>query len=196
MMSRFLSFALVFALPLAASAQITAHPVKLTLKTVSQTTNNNDDLKPDKFGANWKDVFQACVGTAPAKDEGLFLFIDCQDVNNNMLAAMDTNPVNLLADIGGVSLDLGHAVYNEKNGLIQSVSVPAAITIDCEGASAEVTGIMDIKYKDLDGTQCPNSASAKVTGATDDPETSIVDNGSSVTAEKRTLAVGTGFPAP
>lgn len=193
---RLVAFAVVFALPLAANAQVTAHKVKLTLKTVSQIVNNKGQDKPDKFTANWKDVFQACVETSPAKDEGIYLFLNCDALNENVIAIMDTDPVQLIDEIGSVSFDLTRLIQNTKNGLVQSASVPATIQLSCGGAEAEVFGIMDISFKDLDGQQCPNSASVKVTGLLSEPDTGVVDNGSSITAGKRTAAFGGQFPMP
>ena len=194
MISRLLSFALVFAMPLLASAQVTAHEMKISIKGLAQMTNSNELLKPDKFTANQKDVFQACQGSAPAKDEGIFLFLDCQDLNNNTILAMDTDPVTVLGGVGGVSFDLTRLVQNQSNNGVQSASVPASLEIDCDGATVEVFGIMDINFKDLDGTQCPNSATMKVTGTGTEVDLFIVDNGSSVNAQKRTAAFSNNFP--
>lgn len=198
MISRLLAFALVFALPLAASAQVTAHEVKLSIKGLAQTTNSNDFLKPDRFTVNQKDVFGACHGAAPAKDEGIFLFLDCTNVptslNNNTILLMDTNPVTVLGEIGSVNFDLARFVQNESSKGLQSASVPATIEIDCDGATVEVFGIMDINFKDLDGTQCPNSASVKVTGTGTEVDVFSVDNGSSISAQKRSGAFSNDFP--
>ncbi len=193
MIARWLSFALVFALPWAASAQVTAHQVTIKLAGIGQMTNN-EDLKPDKFSANWKDVFEACTGLPPERDQAIFLFIDCANLNSNMIAAMDTDPVALIANIGSVNLNLGDLVRNEKNGVLQSAFVPASVEIDCAGAAIEGFGILDVKFKDLEGEQCPNSASVKLVGTGEAEEAFIVGNGSTLNAKKRTAAFSNQFP--
>lgn len=192
--SKLFGFALVFTLPLTASAQVTAHKVNLSLKGLAQTTTNNDDMKPESFSAKSSDVFEVCTGERPEKDEGVYLFFDCQDLNNNMIAAIDTDPLSLIQDLGSVDLDLDNAVLKTQNGVLKSASVPAEIEIECEEAVFSTFAILDVNYKDLEDEACPNNAKAKIIGIGDvEGESFIVDDGSSLDAANRSAAIG-AFP--
>jgi hypothetical protein len=194
-LSRLLAFALVFALPLVASAQTTVHKVKLSIKGLGQMTNDANDLKPDPFGANVKDLFEICTGAPAASDEGVYLFINCEDLNDNVIAAIDTNPLALIETLGSVSLDLGDAVLKTKNQDLKSVSVPAEISIDCGEAELSAFAILDVNFKDLEGEACPNTAQGKMIGTGEADEPFIVDQGSSINAGTRSGSINV-FPAP
>jgi hypothetical protein len=198
MLSRLLGFALVLLVPLASSAQVTAHKIKISVKAVGQTTNDQEQPRFDRFSGNTKDVLTICGGQAPPKDVDLFLFLDCSDVplslNNNLLAIVDTNPVTLLDEIGSVTFDTTLFVRNESAKGLQSAKVPITMELDCGAIALEGSGVMDLKFTDLDGTQCPSSASAKVTGISNDPIPFIVDSGSSFSAQSRSAAFSNQFP--
>lgn len=192
-LSKLLAFALVFALPMAASAQVTAHKLKISIKGLEQTVNDANDLKPDPFGANVKDLFEVCTGSPAAKDEGIYLFIDCQDLNNNMIAAVDSDPLELIENIGSVGFDLGDAVVKTKNQVLKSMSVPAGIEIDCGEAELSAFAIIDINFKALETEVCPNNAQGKMIGVGSAEEDFIVDQGSGINAGTRSGSIA-GFP--
>jgi hypothetical protein len=192
-LSRLLAFALVFALPMVASAQVTAHKLKISIKGLGQTTNDANDLKPDPFGANVKDLFEVCTGNPAAKDEGIYLFIDCANLNNNQIAAIDTDPLALIEDLGSINFALGDAVQKTKNQDLKSVSVPADINIDCGQAELSAFAIIDVNFKDLEGEACPNNAKGKMIGTGSADEDFILDQGSSINANTRSGSIA-GFP--
>jgi hypothetical protein len=199
MIPRLLGFALVLLLPFAATAQVTAHQVKISVKAVGQTTNDQDFDKFDRFSGNTNDVLTICGGgEPPARDVALFLFLDCSDVplslENNLLAIVDTNPILLLEEVGSVSFDTARFMRNESSNGLQSALVPVTMEFDCGAITLEGSGIMKLEFKDLDGTQCPNSASVKVTGVSSQPVPFIVDNGSSFKAQSRSAAFANQFP--
>jgi hypothetical protein len=194
--SRLLAFALVFALPMVASAQVTVHKLKISLKGVGQTLNDANDLKPDNFNGNVKELFELCTGAPPASDEGVYLFLDCADLSVNQIAAVDTNPLALIENLGSVNFDFGNEVLKTKNQVLKSMSVPAEINIDCGEVELSAFAILDINFKDLEGEACPNNAQGKMIGTgTVLDEDFIVDQGSSINAGTRSGSIG-AFPAP
>jgi hypothetical protein len=195
-----LCFALLFALPWAASAQVvTAHEVKISIKGLAQTTNDANDLKPDPFSGKTKDLFEICTGGPAAKDEGIFVFFNCEDPNDNLIAIVDTDPLQVIELIGSIDLDLGDQVQKTKNQELKSVSVPAEIGIDCGEVELGVFTILDINFKDLEGDACPNSAQGKIIGTgSDNVEESnfIVDQGSSINLKPRSGSINAFPPLP
>jgi hypothetical protein len=181
-------------MPLRASAggPTTAHKVTITLKTISQTTNSKGDGQPDKVSAKTSDVFAACVGHSPSKTEGIYLFLNCGDPNlsTGTIEAMDTQPLTDLGQVGTLTSDTEFVVVSTKGGgaTRTAVSVPVQISISCNagGTTADLFGIMNVKYSTLGTTSCPNSVSLKVvgTGFNDPPGDFTVGDGSSVSAKR------------
>ena len=204
--SRFgLAFALVaFGSPLAASAgaaPITAHPLRMTIKVVAQTVNSNEDQTPDKVTADVKDVFEECRGAPPENDQAVYLFLNCANLNDNTILAIDTDPVAALEEIGSIDFDLVNAVNTTKEGILKAKTLPVDIELTCNGNTAiEVTGIMDLKFSELSPVNaCPESGSVKITGVGDTPSAGgrfLVDDGSSISVKKRSASILTVPPLP
>ena len=195
---------LALSLPLQARAGgvvTTAHQLTVSLHTLSQATNNSGDDVADKVNANQKDVFTQCVGSSPAKDEGIYLFLNCADLTDNTIAAIDTNPLfDTAVIVGSVDFDLAHMVRKEKNGVLQSATVPVQVHLNCAGGTttADVSGIMSMTFSPLGGNPaCPLSAKVSVVGTGHNPAPGdfIINNGSSISVGKRSGAVTT-FPPP
>ncbi len=178
---------------------VTAHPLSITLKTVSQTTNEKGEHRPDPFTAKTGDVFNACVGRPPSKTEGIYLFLNCTSLDlPNEIDAIDTQPLTKRASVGTVSFDTTFKVFADKKGTLKSVSLPVTITIDCTANSvtttAEFHGTMDLNYTPVGTTTsvCPMSGKVKVTGtAVGAPGNTIVDDGSSITIKNRSASITT-----
>ncbi len=177
----------------------TAHELSLTLKPVSQGEASNGDDKADKTTINAKDVLETCLERTPAKDEAIFLFIPCEDLNANEIIAIDKLPVvDGLESLGHVALDLDNAMRTEKNGVLKSALVPAEVTLSCNSDEEHLTasGIMEIKFSAVGegGPICPESAKLKLTGtgfSTTGPGRFLVNDGSSLTAKKRSSTIST-----
>ena len=199
------AISLALAIPLPAFAggggPITAHALTIKIKAVSQTTNSSDDDRPDSTGANQKDVFQTCVGTAPTKTQGIYLFLDCSNLANT-INAIDTDPLfDTNVPLGEISFDLGHMVTTTKKGVLTKAIVPVEIVLSCNADATHVDafGIMTINYTPLGSSPaCPSSASVSVigTGLNPLPGDFILNNGSSISAAKRSGAISTFPPAP
>ena len=179
---------------------ITAHQLNMSIKVVSQTVNSSKDQKEDKVTVDVKDVFAECRGTPPQKDEAVFLFLACTDLNDNTILAIDTNPVTALEEIGSVDFDLANRVNTTKNGILKSSLIPVSIELTCNGGDTQidVTGIMDMNFSPLDPLNaCPESASVKITGVGDTPSAGgpfLVNSGSSITVKKRSTSILTVPP--
>jgi len=196
---------LMVAVPLSALAgggPITAHQLTIKIKALSQTTNGKGDDVGDSTGANQKDVFQTCVGTSPTKTQGMYLFLDCSNLNNNVIAAIDTNPLfDTAVGTGDVSFDMAHMVTTQKKGVLVKAVVPVDITLSCNGDATHVdaTGIMTINYTALGSSPaCPSSASVSVTGTGVNPQPGdfILNSGSSIKAATRSGAIAAFPPLP
>jgi hypothetical protein len=188
------------AMPLLAHAvgPVTGHLLSMSIRGVSQTTNSKDEDRPRNTSVNAKDVFAGCTSRSPTKSEGVYLFLDCSDLTNNMIAAIDTNrPLDTARFVGTVGFDLTHAVDSSRKGVLQSKVVPVTVEVACDGgAFLEASGIMTIKYSALGSSPaCPLSASVKITGIGyhEPPGDFIANTGSSITAKKRSGAI-TAFP--
>jgi hypothetical protein len=203
---RFASAALlVAALPLrahAGGAIVTAHELTMTIKVTSQGQTNSGEDRFDSSTLKVNDVFELCTGSKPTKTQGVFLFMNCSNLNNNEIDAIGTQPLTGIASVGAINFDLAHLVDATKNGDRKSASVPVTLEIDCGGGAlvAAVSGIMDIKYSALGQTVCPESAQVKITGSATsnnlgEPPSFIVDDGSSVKAKNRSGSIAT-FPPP
>ena len=184
----------------AGGAIVTAHQLAITFKTVSQAQSSAGDDKPGKFTASTNDIFESCVGTPPTKTQGIYLFIDCADPNNNTIAAIDTQPMlTTLALLGSITFDLNSGVQTTKQLAITASTVPAQIALSCNGAltTADVFGIVNVKFAALASTICPDSLTVKIigTGSNPVPGDFIIDNGSSFNAKKRAAGIST-FPPP
>jgi hypothetical protein len=195
---------LVLASPLQARAGgvvTTAHQLSISLHTLSQTTNSKGDDIGDKVNASQKDVFTQCVGTAPAKDEGIYLFMNCADLTDNTIAAIDTNPLfDTKVIVGSVDFQMANMVRKEKGGVLQSATVPVEIQLNCTGGTttADVFGIMSLTFSTLGANPaCPLSGKVDVIGSGHSPSPGnfIVNNGSAISVGKRSGAVTT-FPPP
>ena len=184
----------------AGGALITGHELQITLKGAAQGESNSGEGTADKGTLKDKDIFELCTGESPTKDQGVFLFLDCGNLNNNEIDAIGTNPLTGLAEVGSISFDVDHPVETTKNGNTKSIKIPVTIELTCGAGTldVELNGIMNIKYSDLAKTTCPDSASVKVTGVGDSnsktlPPAFLLDDGSSVKAKKRDGAIA-GFP--
>jgi hypothetical protein len=176
---------------------ITAHELTITIKSLSQTTDSHDNDKPDKTSVDRKDLFELCVGRRPQSDEGVFLFINCTNLNQNQIMAIDKNPLTGLQEIGSMDFDLDHAVVTTKNGVLKSATIPVEVTLECGDTAVDAFGAIDIKYSDLGALDaCVESAKVKVTGTgvTPGPGNFIVDDGSSITVKKRDGGITTVPP--
>src|SRR5262245_30608819 len=84
---------LLFALPRPAHTQatfVTAHQFAISLKIASQGFSHGEQ-RPKLMSVNTKDLFDECVGSRPARNEAIYLFMSCPDyVNTNMIAAINT----------------------------------------------------------------------------------------------------------
>ncbi|HXZ85316.1 MAG TPA: hypothetical protein VEI82_07480 [Myxococcota bacterium] len=188
------ALAVAFGVPTWASAgtTITAHQVSMKLNTVTQMTTNKGDGKQDKTTVNQKDLFIACVGTAPTKTEGIFVFFDCAGPppGRGEIKAINTSPLTDLADIGTITFGTP-LVRTTKGGgtTITSIKLPATLEIDCGGAaSAELSGTLNVSYSAFPngGPVCPSSGSMKFTGsAAAGGQNFIIDDGSNVKINKR-----------
>jgi hypothetical protein len=184
-----------------AGGATTAHPVTMTLKTVTQMTTGSGDSKPDKVTGTVKDVFELCTGAPATKTQGIYFFINCGFPNDNTIAAIETNPLGLIATVGEVSFDLLRGVQTTKSGgaTLKAVTVPVEVTIDCAGSTTTATmeGIMDLTFSDLAGQDCLDSAKVKLTGSGHStvPGDFIIDDGSQFQAKKRSASISS-FPPP
>jgi hypothetical protein len=178
---------------------ITAHLLSMTVKSVNQTTNSASQQKFDRTTGNVKDVFQACVESSPTKTQGVYLFLDCSDLNHNTIAAIDTNPLFATnVPVGEINFDLDNIVVSTTGGIVKSSTVPVTVEISCNAGAlvTEVSGIMDLQYTALGANpSCPSSGSVKITGSGTSnltgliPPTFIIDNGSSITVKKRSGSI-------
>jgi hypothetical protein len=197
---------LCFAYAGVASAQavVTGHKMTISLKTLSQMTNSSMDLKFDRVNVNTNDLFEACVGDPPTKTQGIYLFIDCSNLDNNVIAAVETQPLLELAEVGHIDFD-DNANLNVKSTsnhgtTLKSASIPAEIELDC-GLTAQATlhGIVDINYKALGQDICPNSAAVKAVGTGSSTLAGgdfIVDDGTSFSVKTRAGGIVTFPPSP
>jgi hypothetical protein len=192
----FAAFALALPLGARAGGPTFVHPVAITLKTVSQTTTNSGDLKPDPFTAKTVAVFEACQEATPTKTQGIFLMLNCDGLGNSIVAAETSPTFQILQTIGEVFFDMDFFVQTTKNLDTKSASVPVAITLDCNGSTTTVQlrGIMDLKYgPNTSGVGapvvCPVSGAVKVVGSGVNSGVGdfLVDDGSSITIKKGTL---------
>ncbi|HTO06729.1 MAG TPA: hypothetical protein VMR86_06695 [Myxococcota bacterium] len=175
----------------------------MTLKLASQGESNSGDGRMDRTSLDVKDVFEVCTGARPTKTQGIFLFMNCGELTNNTIAAIDTQPFGELAPVGGLSLN-GPLISVTKNGDTKSVTMPATLQISCDagmgGLALIAPGVLTLKYSALGGTTCPESATLKVTGSGGSssvglPGSFIVDDGTAVKAKNRDGAIAS-FPVP
>jgi hypothetical protein len=191
---------------LAGPTTVTAHLLTMSVKSLSQTTNKKDDDVFDRSSANVKDVFTVCVGNSPAKDEAIYLFLDCADLNHNVIAAIDTNPLfGTAVALGQVNFDTVDMVVSEKNGVLKSATTLVQIGLSCNAGALDVglLGIVTLSYSALGANPaCPSSGSVKIFGTGTSnltgiiPPNFIVDDGSSISIKKRSGAISTFPPLP
>lgn len=196
---------LALATPLVASAgtgPITAHPLSIKLKTVTQMSITKGNDRPDNGTANQKDVFESCVASSPTKTQGVYLFMNCADPTINMIAAIDTDPLfDTAVFVGTVLIDTNHGVGTVKNGVLTKVIVPVEVQLNCNGGLTQVDahGILNMKFSALDTSDaCPQSGSITFTGTGTDPGPGdfIVNEGSSITIKNRSGAISSFPPIP
>jgi hypothetical protein len=191
------------AIPLRADAggATTAHQLTMTIKGSAQGTNNSGDGINDRATGSIKDVFALCTESLPTKTQGVYLFLNCDALNDNLIAAVETDPFTGLQEVGSVDFDLANQIVTTKSGDTKLITVPVAISLNCNGGAlvVEASGIMDIKYSPLAaGPICPLSATLKITGVGTSnsgliPDSFILDDGSSVKAKNRSGAISS-FP--
>lgn len=175
---------------------VTAHPLAISLKIVDQVFTNGD-YKPAKDSANAKDLFEECVGAAPARNEAIYLFISCPDIDNNMIAAINADTGAGIESVGSVTFR-APVIETTKNGVRTAASLPVDIELTCniDTTTIILTGIMDMKFASVGGFACPYSASVKIIGSGDTPSISgkfLIGNGSSITVKKKSPTI-TAFP--
>lgn len=186
-----------------AQAVVTAHKMTISLKTLSEMTTNSGDDRFDRVNANTNQLFEACVGHPPTRTQGIYLFIDCSDPDNNQIAAVETQPLTLLSSVGSIDFDNNPNLFvrstSNHGTVLKSASVPAEITLDCGApAMASLRGIVDVNYKLLGQDYCPNSAAVKAVGSGSSSLAGgdfIVDDGTSLQAKPRVGGITT-FPPP
>jgi hypothetical protein len=173
----------------------------MTVKGLSQTTNNSGDDKFDRTTGHVDDVFALCTETSATKTQGVYLFLNCTDLNDNLIAAVETDPLGGIAIVGELDFDMAHRVDSETKGDLKSSSIPVTVSINCNGGALVVEGhgVMDIKWSALSaGGICPLSGSLKLTGAGtgnsgQTPPSFIVDDGSSISIKNRSGSISS-FP--
>lgn len=186
--SRF-SYLAVFALSLAfagsAAAQITAQPFKISIKGTVQAVGSMD-YKVGKISLGNDDVFFSCIGLPKTSSRDLYAYFDCDNLNNNTIAAVDLDPITIFDTIGQFTFDFTHGVSTTADDLavLKKVTVPFTLFIDCTGITVSASGIADFTFKEYAGDTCPDTFKAKVTGVGDRGDPFIVDDGSSVSAKK------------
>ena len=191
------------AIPLTAAAgggPITAHQLSIKLKTVRQDPNaTKGNERPDGGSASQKDVFESCVGSSPTKTQGVYLFLDCSNPTNNLIAAIDTDPLfDTAVPIGSLDIDTGNGVVTTKNGIMTKVVVPVVVNVSCntDTTHLEAPGIMTLKFSALGASDaCPSSGSISILGTGTDPGPGdfIVNNGSSISIKTRSGSISS-FP--
>jgi hypothetical protein len=192
------------AMPLMAAAggggPITAHQLSIKIKAVSQDPNaSKGNDRPASRSASQKDVFESCVGSAPTKTQGVYLFLDCSNPTNNTIAAIDTDPLfDTAVVVGSLEIDTAHGVVTMKNGIMTKVVVPVIVHMSCNTDTTHVQapGIMTMKFTALGNSDaCPSSGSIAILGSGTDPGPGdfIVNNGSSISIKTRSGAIST-FP--
>src|SRR5262245_31563691 len=78
------ALALIAGIPIRANsggAIVTAHELSFSMKLVAQGQENDGDDKFDKETVDVKEVFEECRGAPPAKDEKIYLFMNCSTPN-------------------------------------------------------------------------------------------------------------------
>ncbi len=184
-----------------AQAVVTGHKMSISLKTASQMTNNSGDLKLDRVTVNTNDLFEACVGDPATKTQGIYLFINRNDLDDNRIVAVETQPLTELAEVGSIDFDDDADLFvkstSNHGATLKSASIPAEIEIDCgPTALAQLHGIVDLNYKALGQEMCPNTASVKAVGKGSSTLAGgdfIVDDGTSLSAKSRAGGITT-FP--
>jgi hypothetical protein len=189
-------FALALPLRARAGGPTLVYPVAITLKTISQTTTNSGDSKPDPFTAHAKAVFEACQEATPSKTQGIFVLWNCDGLGNSIVAAETEPTFQILQTVGEMFFDMDHLVRTTKKLTTKSASVPVAITLDCNSSTTtvQIRGIMDVKFAaNTSGMGapivCPESAKVKVVGSGHNSGVGnfVVDDGSSITIKKGKL---------
>jgi hypothetical protein len=180
---------------------VTAHSLSISFHSATEFTNSGGDDKTDKTDVNQKELYNKCVGTAPTKTQGVYLFLsngtglsgDCTTPPlTATILAIDTQPLTRKAAVGTVTFGDPLIQNTTSHGaILKTIKVPATIHIDCDGApTAELNGILNLSYSQFTkgAPVCPISGSIKITGTATDPSAPndvIVDDGSNVKINKR-----------
>lgn len=177
--------------------EITAHPLDISLKVVSQRLVNMR-YQYNRFTAKEQDIFDACVGRPPAKGEAVYVFVNCDAIESSPILAIRTEPLTRLAEVGSLEIDEDRALYtSNKNFELDSIRAPATISVECDGAVFQARGIAHLTLKTLvPGEECLYSGSVKVSGSGTVPEELLIDEGSKVSLKKRSRSISVIPPAP
>ena len=185
---------------LAGTGPVTAHQLSIKIKAVSQDPSAiKGNERPATVSANQKDVFETCVGSPPTKTQGVYLFIDCADPTNNVIAAIDTDPLfDTKVAIGTLEIDTTHGVTTSKIGIMTKVIAPVVVHLSCNTDTTHVDapGILTMKFSALGSADsCPLSGSISILGAGVDPGPGnfIVNSGSSISIKTRSGSIS-AFP--
>jgi hypothetical protein len=181
-----LAFAAGLLLPAIASAQVSAHELSLSGKVLYQQEKNNGDLKVRSESFKIKEIAEVCTDEPLGKKEKVFLIVDCGALGEPIpIQIFNTDPIMAGDEIGRITFDEIGPLFSTKGEETKSATALGTVEIDCEGSvDAEMSGKLEIKYKDIEGESCPNTVKAsKLVGAGSfgDEEMDvegILDNGS------------------
>jgi len=198
-LATYFSFALLFIAGTANAGVVVkqAHPFKVGGTIFSQGVNekNNDDiLEKDRF--NEKDIGANCTFQDKlAKDEFVILVLNNAcfggDLNDNEIQIVNTDPFFVIATIGEIDFDQLDLIVAQKNSVDKTLTVPATVELDCDGAlviDVEASAIATIKLN-KEGT-CVDSLSMKSASGTGDVDgTAVILDGIKVSASKKKAAI-------
>ncbi|HTO69195.1 MAG TPA: hypothetical protein VMR31_04980 [Myxococcota bacterium] len=188
----------------AGTTTITAHPLSISFRAVSQLTGDSGNQQPEKDGVRSADLYDACVFAPPTKTQGVFIFFDCSGPppGTATILAIDTQPVTFKANVGTVEFGTPTVLTTVTAGtVLKSIKVPASVTISCPTTNTAMTlnGVLNLNYAAFpnNGPICPSSGSLKLTGGgTVTGIDSIIDDGSSIKINKRNVGINSIPAAP
>jgi len=197
----------------AGATTVTAHKVVLPIKGVSQDNNSSDNDIRHTESVSAQELFGICTGASPTKNQGIYLFLDCANLNNNTIAAVQTSSAStaatLIHTIGTVEFQTPVVVTSTNHGTtLTSQKMPAVVHISgCTtvGSSVvtDITGIATVNFTKLGALICPNtvkitgtgSGTADLSGTGGFSGSFLVDQGTVINGNARSGAIA-GFPAP
>lgn len=132
------------------------HPMKISgsgfQQGVSEKTGD-DQIEKGKFSD--KVLGGACTDQESlGKGQAVVLAFDtyCGDPNDNAILVIQTDPFDVIANIGDVEFDLDFSFEQEKKGELAGVLVPVDISLACVSGlidiDVEVSAIASVKFDD------------------------------------------------